>query len=130
MTSKFLERHQIPYKKGSNAGLFIWVDLFAPIQAQISTVLKKQGGIHSEKALGDLQLKLYTTLLKHRIFLALGADFGGDAPGWFRIVFAHKKTYLQLGLDRMIEAVEVFRRELETGVGVDTVTTKLESVEV
>ncbi|KAI8653537.1 Aminotran-1-2 domain-containing protein [Fusarium keratoplasticum] len=130
MTSKFLERHQIPYKKGSNAGLFIWVDLFAPIQAQISTALKKQGGFHSEKALGDLQLKLYTTLLKHRIFLALGADFGGEVPGWFRIVFAHKKTYLQLGLDRMIEAVEVFRRELETGVGVDTVTTKLESVEV
>ncbi|KAH7254519.1 pyridoxal phosphate-dependent transferase [Fusarium solani] len=112
MTSKFLERHQIPYKKGSNAGLFIWVDLFAPIQAQVSTALKKQGGIHSEKPFEDLQLKLYTTLLKHRIFLALGADFGGDIPGWFRIVFAHEKTYLQLGLDRMIEAVEVFRREL------------------
>ncbi|KAJ4215827.1 hypothetical protein NW759_009687 [Fusarium solani] len=130
MTSKFLERHQIPYKKGSNAGLFIWVDLFAPIQAQVSTALKKQGGIHSEKPFEDLQLKLYTTLLKHRIFLALGADFGGDIPGWFRIVFAHEKTYLQLGLDRMIEAVEVFRRELETGVGVDTVATKLEDVEV
>jgi bifunctional pyridoxal-dependent enzyme with beta-cystathionase and maltose regulon repressor activities len=112
MTSKFLERHQIPYKKGSNAGLFIWVDLFAPIQAQVSTALKKQVGIHSDTHFAYLQLKPSTTLLKHRIFLALGADFGGDIPGWFRIVFAHEKTYLQLGLDRMIEAVEVFRREL------------------
>ncbi|RSL88887.1 hypothetical protein CEP51_001499 [Fusarium floridanum] len=131
MTAKFLESHKIPYKKGSNAGLFIWVDLFAPIQTQISAALKKQGesGISSENSLGDLQLKLYTTLLKHRIFLALGADFGGDVPGWFRIVFAHQKTYLQLGLGRMMEAVEAFRRELE-GDGVDTVVTALDGVKV
>ncbi|RSM03357.1 hypothetical protein CEP52_007439 [Fusarium oligoseptatum] len=131
MTAKFLESHKIPYKKGSNAGLFIWVDLFAPIQTQISAALKKQGesGISSENSLGDLQLKLYTTLLKHRIFLALGADFGGDVPGWFRIVFAHQKTYLQLGLGRMMEAVEAFRRELE-GDGVDTVVTALGGVKV
>ncbi|KAL6366109.1 hypothetical protein LRP88_00205 [Fusarium phalaenopsidis] len=129
MTAKFLESHQIPYKKGSNAGLFIWVDLFAPIQTQISTALKKQGDIPSEKALGDLQSKLYTTLLKHRIFLALGADFGGNIPGWFRIVFAHEKTYLQLGLDRMIEGVEAFRRELEAD-GMDSIATTLDSVVV
>ncbi|RSL63268.1 hypothetical protein CEP54_005267 [Fusarium duplospermum] len=131
MTAKFLEKHQIPYKKGSNAGLFIWADLFAPIQTQISAALKKQGdaGISSSKTLKDLQLKLYATLLKHRIFLALGADFGGDVPGWFRIVFAHQKTYLQLGLDRMIEAVEEFRRELETD-GVGAVVTALDGVKV
>ncbi|EXK24703.1 hypothetical protein FOMG_18582 [Fusarium oxysporum f. sp. melonis 26406] len=114
MTAKFLESHQIPYKTGSNAGLFIWVDLFAPIRTQVYAALIKQGeaSISSEKALGALQLKLYATLLKHRIFLALGADFGGDVPGWFRIVFAHEKTYLQLGLDRMVEAIKAFCHEL------------------
>ncbi|EEU36371.1 uncharacterized protein NECHADRAFT_97406 [Fusarium vanettenii 77-13-4] len=116
MIAKFLDGHQIPYKEGSNAGLFIWADLFGPIRAQIHAAVTRQreAGISSDKILWDLEEKLYTTLLKHRIFLALGADFGGDVPGWFRIAFAHEKMYLQLGLDRVIEAVEAFRRQLES----------------
>lgn len=132
MMAKFLDSHQIPYKEGSNAGLFIWADLFGPIRKQIHTATTKQreAGISSNKILWALEEKLYMTLLKHRIFLALGADFGGDVPGWFRIAFAHEKTYLQLGLDRVIEAVEAFRRQLETDVDVDTLATAVNGVEV
>ncbi|KAF5718817.1 1-aminocyclopropane-1-carboxylate synthase 1 [Fusarium mundagurra] len=115
LTAKFLSMHQIPYKEGSNAGLFVWADLFQPLRAHIDTALQtqKEHGEHPEKALGTLEASLQETLLKHKIFLALGADFGSDVPGWFRIVFAHEKTYLHLGLERMVKAIEAFRGQLE-----------------
>ncbi|KAH7054183.1 putative 1-aminocyclopropane-1-carboxylate synthase [Macrophomina phaseolina] len=115
ITARFLENHRIPYKKGANAGFFIWVELFDPIRRQVDATLKKQveAGVPSEEASRTVEVQLQETLLRHRIFLAMGADFGGDVPGWFRIVFAHEKKYLNLGLGRMIEAVEAFGRELE-----------------
>ncbi|OJJ62949.1 hypothetical protein ASPSYDRAFT_143268 [Aspergillus sydowii CBS 593.65] len=115
ITIRFLESHQIPYKKGGNVGFFVWVDLFDPIRRQVNATLAKQVevGVSFENAARVLENKLQETLLKHRIFLALGADFGGDVPGWFRIVFAHEKEYLKLGLSRMIDALGAFRCELE-----------------
>lgn len=115
ITIRFLESHQIPYKKGGNVGFFVWVDLFDPIRRQVNATLAKQVevGVSIENAARVLENKLQETLLKHRIFLALGADFGGDVPGWFRIVFAHEKEYLKLGLSRMIDALGAFRCELE-----------------
>ncbi|KAH7344232.1 putative 1-aminocyclopropane-1-carboxylate synthase [Pyrenochaeta sp. MPI-SDFR-AT-0127] len=91
LTARFLESHQIPYKKSANAGIFVWINLFDPIQRQIDSVVKKEVevGVPLKKALRTLEEKLQTTLLKHRIFLAMGFDFGGDVPGWFQIVFAH-----------------------------------------
>jgi aspartate/methionine/tyrosine aminotransferase len=116
ITIRFLESHQVPYKKGGNVGFFVWVDLFDPIRRQVNATLKKQAeaSVSSENAARALETKLQEKLLKHRIFLALGADFGGDVSGWYRIVFAHEKEYLRLGLNRMINALEGFRCELDT----------------
>ncbi|KAI9151414.1 putative aminotransferase tcpI [Paramyrothecium foliicola] len=115
LTARFLDDHRIPYKRGANAGLFIWVNLFDPIQDHVKAILEKQAtaGVPSERTLRTLEAELQETLLKHRIFLALGADFGGDVPGWFRIIFAHEEKYLTLGLSRMVEGVEAFRASLE-----------------
>lgn len=113
LTTKFLKSRKIPYKEGSNAGLFVWADLFQPLRAQIDVTLQKEGTGCPDEALRTLELSLQETLLKHKIFLALGADFGSDVPGWFRIVFAHEKTYLHLGLERMIKAIEAFSGQLE-----------------
>ncbi|KAM0249233.1 hypothetical protein ACHAP5_002885 [Fusarium lateritium] len=109
-TTKFLEDYQIPYKKGSNAGLFVWADLFQPIRAEINATLQKEVASDrtTDQVLWDLEEKLQDTLLAHKVFLARGADFGSDVPGWFRIVFAHEETYLLLGLGRVVEAVEAF----------------------
>ncbi|KAJ5169913.1 uncharacterized protein N7500_002696 [Penicillium coprophilum] len=116
LTIRFLESYRISYKKGGNVGFFVWVDLFDPIRRQVNATLEKQvdAGVPSEQAARALETKLQEILLKHRIFLALGADFGGDVPGWYRIVFAHEKEYLKLGLSRMIEALAAFRGELDT----------------
>lgn len=117
-TAKFLEGQNIPYEKGINAGFFAWVDLFAPIREQVYAAAGlhgKEPGIESEKALRSLEARLQETLLRHRIFLASGTAFGGDKPGWFRIVFAHEKSYLERGLDRVVEALEAFQREIANG---------------
>jgi aspartate/methionine/tyrosine aminotransferase len=44
-------------------------------------------------------------LLAKKVFIASGAAFGSEEPGWFRIVFTHPRTYLEEGLKRMIEAL-------------------------
>ncbi|EXL63312.1 hypothetical protein FOCG_01668 [Fusarium oxysporum f. sp. radicis-lycopersici 26381] len=115
LTTKFLSSHQIPHKEGSNAGLFVWADLFQPLRAQVDATLQNQKEHEegSEEALRTLETSLQENFLKHKIFLALGADFGSDVPGWFRIVFAHEKSYLHLGLERMIKAIEAFRGQFE-----------------
>jgi len=95
--------------------LFVWADLFQPLRAHVDATLKNQKEHEegSEEALRTLETRLQENFLKHKIFLALGADFGSDVPGWFRIVFAHEKTYLHLGLERMIKAIEAFRGQFE-----------------
>ncbi|KAI1029412.1 hypothetical protein LB504_010695 [Fusarium proliferatum] len=114
MTTEFLKSRKISYKEGSNAGLFVWADLFQPLRAQIDVTLQKEGMGGPGEALRTLESSLQDTLLQHKIFLALGADFGSDVPGWFRIVFAHEATYLKLGLERMTKAIEAFRGQLES----------------
>lgn len=115
MTIRFLEDNQIPYKKGGNAGFFVWVDLFGPIRTQVDAALRKQtqDGVVRKDASRALEAVLQETLLQHKLFLALGVDFGGDVPGWFRIVFAHEREYLELGLNRMVNTLRTFRLELE-----------------
>ncbi|KAF9783638.1 hypothetical protein IL306_008765 [Fusarium sp. DS 682] len=127
MTTKFLENHGIPYNKGSNAGLFVWADLFQPMRIHINAK-QEESGETSEKSLRNLEARLQETLLKHKIFLASGADFGSDIPGWFRIVFAHERSYLRLGLERMVEAVEAFRRELEEDRGIESITVHIANI--
>lgn len=83
------------------------------MRAQIDVTLQKEHREDLDRGQRTLESSLQDTLLKHKIFLALGADFGSDVPGWFRIVFAHEKTYLHLGLERMIKAIEAFRGQLE-----------------
>ncbi|CVL06302.1 related to 1-aminocyclopropane-1-carboxylate synthase [Fusarium mangiferae] len=114
LTTEFLKSRKIPYKEGSNAGLFVWADLFQPLRAQIDVTLQEEGMGGPGEALRTLESSLQDTLLQHKIFLALGADFGSDVPGWFRIVFAHEATYLKLGLERMTKAIEAFRGQLES----------------
>ena len=47
ITIRFLESHQIPYKKGGNVGFFVWVDF--PIIYLSSSKIKQFGQIFSVK---------------------------------------------------------------------------------
>lgn len=102
LTARFFRDHGIPFVEGCNAGFFVWVDLFEPVRhmqfvrdAADADLWKLEGELHRE-------------LLGRRVFLASGAAFGADKPGWFRVVFAHHESYLQEGLNRLAACLDFF----------------------
>lgn len=109
IATEFLANHDIPYKQGSNAGLFVWADLFAPNRTLIDNSVTKQDDAGA--ALRNMEEKMTKVLLKEKIFVASGGDFGTDVSGWYRIVFAHERTYLLEGLERIVRAVKEFGRD-------------------
>ncbi|EXA31197.1 hypothetical protein FOVG_17515 [Fusarium oxysporum f. sp. pisi HDV247] len=86
--------NHISHAPGVNAAFFVWLDLGSYYQRNHPEMDVKQSH-HITKA-----------LLEKKVFLASGADFGSEKPGWFRIVFAHEDHYLQEGLTRIIAALE------------------------
>ena len=85
--------------------MFVWADLFQPLRAQINVTLQKEGMGGPGERMRTLESSLQDTLLKHKIFLALGADFGSDVPGWFRIVFTQGHECLNVALERINAAL-------------------------
>jgi bifunctional pyridoxal-dependent enzyme with beta-cystathionase and maltose regulon repressor activities len=57
------------------------------------------------KASAEGDQAIMQKLLNKKVFIASGAEFGGEEPGWFRIVFTYPRPYLEEGLKRMIEAL-------------------------
>lgn len=64
--------------------------------------LNDSKGVDSKK----VSARIMDSLLEKKIFLASGEAFGTDEEGWFRIVFAHPKEYLRMGLERMLGVVK------------------------
>lgn len=113
-TVRFLESHGIPYQKGANAGLFVWVDLLAYLATM--TGARSSGDLGSEQEdLWALEARVEAALLQQRVYLASGAAFGSARPGWFRIVFAHDEAYLRRGLEKVVDAMEALKAEMARG---------------
>ena len=85
-------KNDIEYSPGVNAAFFLWVNLGKRYQKAHPT---------PEDQLDQVVMD---ALLRERVFLAAGAQFGSEKPGWFRIVFSQQPEYLDLGLDRIISA--------------------------
>ena len=107
-TVSFLKKHGIPYAAGTNAGFFVWVNLRPVFEQSLSEATRAKLSFSDNKE--DTQKastpsQIMDALMEKKIFLASGEAFGSDDPGWFRIVFAHPKDYLGLGLERMLDAV-------------------------
>jgi aspartate/methionine/tyrosine aminotransferase len=94
---KWAKDNDIVYTPGVNAGFFVWVDLGR-------TYLKHQDNPNAIKP-EDLDEVVMNALLRHKVFLASGARFGSEKPGWFRVVFSHEMEYLNEGLSRIVAAV-------------------------
>ncbi|KAL2755384.1 hypothetical protein ACRALDRAFT_2041761 [Sodiomyces alcalophilus JCM 7366] len=112
-TVRFLESHGVPYEKGANAGLFVWIDLLGYLATTIGA--RSSAELGTEEDRWALEARVQAALLKQRVFLASGAVFGSDRPGWFRIVFAHDEMYLRQGLKRIIDAMGVLKAEMTQG---------------
>lgn len=127
LVAAWADRHQIEYKKGVNAAFFLWVNL-----GQIYSRAAKEGAIQSEStdrieaqlkktqiqqksspevlpsgekwAEDDMNVLVNYALISNKIFLASGAAFGSEQPGWFRIVFSQSEQNLREGLRRIEKA--------------------------
>ena len=87
----FLNKHQISYSPGSNAAFFIWADLG-------KSYLRRNG---SQQDSMDVTKEVMGLLLKNKVFLGSGSNFGSEKPGIFRIVFSHPRPYLDEALKRI-----------------------------
>lgn len=89
------KKNNITYAPGVNAAFFLWVDLGKAYKAR-HTVEEKE----------DITALVMKELLEKKVFLASGEAFGSERPGWFRIVFSHPDEYLDMGLERVVEALQ------------------------
>ncbi|KIW49566.1 hypothetical protein PV05_11234 [Exophiala xenobiotica] len=84
-TASFLRDHNIPYNPASVTS-FIWLDL--------SRWIKEDSQ--------DAELELNWRMAKGGVWLAMGASFGSEKNGNFRLTFASPREELKLGLERLI----------------------------
>ncbi|KAK6086346.1 ACC synthase [Seiridium cupressi] len=94
LATHWARQHDIPYAPGANAALFLWVNLGEVYRLR-----------HPERSFRDTSQDIMDALLAERVFLASGKEFGSEEPGWFRIVFSNQKQLLQMGLERIIIAI-------------------------
>ncbi|CEI69019.1 hypothetical protein FVEN_g4205 [Fusarium venenatum] len=87
-------KNQIDYAPGVNAAFFLWVDLG-------KYYMERHPGLETD----DITDLIMSKMMEKKVFLASGKAFGSEKPGWFRIVFSHNDVYLDLGLERVIEAL-------------------------
>ncbi|KAM0343664.1 hypothetical protein ACHAPU_008255 [Fusarium lateritium] len=88
-------KNEIDYAPGANAAFFLWVDLGKAYKTR-----------HPELESDDITDLVMDKLMKRKVFLASGKAFGSEKPGWFRIVFSHPDEYLDLGLERVMKALQ------------------------
>lgn len=96
--AKWAKGHGFEYAPGVNAAFFLWLNLGAAYR-ESHPELEENGGV-------DIDQLVMDALLGERVFLASGAQFGSESPGWFRIVFSQKRDYLDEGLQRIVAAIQ------------------------
>ncbi|KAK9777629.1 putative inactive 1-aminocyclopropane-1-carboxylate synthase-like protein 2 [Seiridium cardinale] len=94
LVTRWARQHDRPYAPGANAALFLWVNLGKVYRLG-----------HPERSFRDTSKDIMDALLAERVFLASGREFGSEEPGWFRMVFSNQKELLQMGLERIIVAI-------------------------
>ena len=87
--------HGIDYKPGVNAAFFLWVNLGKAYRER-----------HPGENVNDIDERVMQALLRQKVFLASGVQFGSEQPGWFRIVFSNPEDLLKEGLKRVVLALE------------------------
>ncbi|KXH53160.1 hypothetical protein CNYM01_01881 [Colletotrichum nymphaeae SA-01] len=95
LVARWAKAHGIPYTTGANAAFFLWADLG-------SAWKRHNPGTVKDEDLDDFLMKL---LLKHKVYVSSGKDFGSESVGWFRIVFSQDEIQLLTGLERVAAAL-------------------------
>ena len=93
-----LIKHKIEYMPGANAAFFLWVNLGKAYMDRHPRIKLNNDG--------DITPAIMASLLRHKIFLVDGASSGSEKPGWFRIVFSHSRDLVEVGMHRVMAALE------------------------
>lgn len=111
----FLQEHDLPYVRESNAGFFVWVDFtkFLIKPAENDRVITNGHGIvndgpsvaHHDPVLEELDDKLFDKLVKGGLYLATSKGFFGEHHGWYRISFSDSEKMLKMGLSRLEKVI-------------------------
>lgn len=114
--TRFLDHHRIAFRP-SNAGFFLWADLFSFWSPRLgSTVANPKPPSGESSNRWELEDRLSECLLHHKVFLAAGKTFGNEDAGWFRITFTLDQGYLDEGLGRVLRALEHFSGSEDAGM--------------
>jgi aspartate/methionine/tyrosine aminotransferase len=95
IAATWARENDIEYKPGVNAAFFLWVNLGQAYR-----------GRHPDLNIDDLSDHVMQVMLKQKVWLASGVQFGAEEPGWFRIVFSHQPHHLHEGLRRVVVALQ------------------------
>ncbi|CAF0901609.1 unnamed protein product [Didymodactylos carnosus] len=92
---ELISQHRIKIYE-SKAGFFIWAD-FRSILKEITI---------------DEELKLFQIIFNSKLYIACGYNLGCIQPGWFRIIFSLKQTWIDEGLKRLKLALDIYENNI------------------
>lgn len=112
LVREILDDEGIQYRKGANAGFFIWIDLrpflFASSSSSSSSsnpataILSvspserqeaKEEGWHAED-------ELVKRFFDNKVYITNGKDMSAEEPGWFRVIYSQDERVIREGLKR------------------------------
>lgn len=84
------------YVRPAQAGFFIWADFH---------LLLHEVTFEEEK-------RLFQIIFDHGVYMASGVFLGCSQPGWFRIIFSVRETWIDEGIKRLKLALNAYHRYL------------------
>lgn len=92
LVRQILDDEGIQYRKGANAGFFIWIDLrpFLAVSSNASS---------SER--WKAEDELMERLMKNNVYITNGRDMSAEEPGWFRVIYSQDERVIREGLKRL-----------------------------
>ncbi|KAH7393513.1 pyridoxal phosphate-dependent transferase [Cadophora sp. MPI-SDFR-AT-0126] len=98
LATSFLSSHNIKYFAGSNAGVFIWIDL-----REYFNIERIEGSVEDKRA---MEKNFVKRCEDKGLFVGYGSNFFSEEVGWFRITFTVGKEILIEGLERLAGVLE------------------------
>ncbi|KAL2441242.1 putative aminotransferase aclI [Exophiala dermatitidis] len=96
-TVSMLRKNHIPYNPASVTS-FIWIDLSRYLREDTQ----------------EAELELNWRMAHAGVWLAMGASFGSERNGYFRLTFATPRDELTLGLDRLMKVLHEVETERQS----------------
>lgn len=105
--TEFFEKEGIPFFEGSNAALFVWVDLRQwflddPEKDDIAVLKATAPGVEKYVAKQDLLSKAWQA---KGVMIGKGTAFLTEEVGWVRVVFSAQEEALRVGLQRFVDVL-------------------------